>query len=56
MKVISDAEFYKVLDKLDQFDLVFSKLASIGKPIFCDDKFCKTACVTFDKAGKYIKW
>jgi len=55
-RAIPNEEFYPVMERLEYFDLMFAKLASIGRPMFCDDEFCKTACVTFDKKGKYLKW
>lgn len=53
---VPSEDFYKVMEKLENFDLLFSKLVSIGKPMFCDGDFCKTACVTFDRKGRYLRW
>lgn len=54
MHKISDHEFYTVLEKLEDKDLIFSKVAGLGKPILRED--IKTACVSFDSKGKTLNW
>lgn len=54
MHKISDHEFYTVLEKLEDKDLIFSKVAGLGKPVLRED--IKTACVSFDSKGKTLNW
>lgn len=54
MHKISDHEFYTVLEKLEDKDLIFSKVAGMGKPMLRED--IKTACVSFDSKGKTLNW